>query len=788
MADKKEAPKGKAKATSDDVIKDALERFDDSWQGSEHNRAAYYEDFKFARLEEQWPDAIKKQRVQEARPVLVINRLPAFIRAIVNESRQNKPAIRVSPVDNGADEDTAEVIGGLVRSIERMSNADVAYDTAIDQAVTGGFGYFAIEIDYAHDETFDLEARIRRIPNALQVNHDTSSTEFDASDWGFGFISEMMSKDEYKRSYPEGSLVPFDSGSRDDAAAQWLSEDQIRVAEYFLREPKTRTLIQFAIANPETGQTDLRAIREEDLPGMAKRFFEAGGIKPFGGSDIELAQQFISASGMKEQRRRDVEYFKVMRRIINGVEVLEEEEWPGSRIPICPVWGDEVYLDGKRHFISLIRGAKDSQAMFNFWRSATTELVALAPKAPWVGPKGFIPKGQESKWESANTRSHAYLEYDPVAGAAAPARTPFAGVPAGAMQEALTATEDMQAIMGIYPSSIGARSNETSGKAILARERQGDISNFHFIDNLSRAIRYAGSILVEIIPAVYSARESIRILGEDETENVIKLTQEAGGALQKGAGGKPQLYNLTVGKYDVDVKTGPSFATQREETRETLIEIGKQVPEAMPFIADVLMDHMDFVGADKIAKRMRHLLPPEVRQEEDAAGNEDNPEAAALQQKLQMQGKQFQQVQQQVMAEVEKIKAENEALKRDKSAQAMKAQADAEAKKAELALKARELALKEGEAAAKVTPEQQWDYDRQVEEDKYAFEAVQNEKDRQVDLAKTIISNAEEGDTGEAMVAAGDEAMQQALALLSAPRRVIRDENGNIIGTEVVVQ
>ena len=166
---------------SDDVIKEALERFEDSVEGSEFNREEYYEDFRFARLEEQWPDAIQKQRLQEGRPALVINKLPSLIRAVVNEGRQNKPAIKVAPVDNGADEETAEVISGLIRSIERNSRAAVAYTTALDHSVTGGFGFFRLAIDYAHDETFDLECIIKRIPNAMMVHWDTNSTEFDAS-------------------------------------------------------------------------------------------------------------------------------------------------------------------------------------------------------------------------------------------------------------------------------------------------------------------------------------------------------------------------------------------------------------------------------------------------------------------------------------------------------------------------------------------------------------------------------------------------------------------------------
>lgn len=759
---------------TDEEMRDALEFFEDSQEGAEYNREAYYEDVRFARMSDQWPDAIKKQRTQEARPVLVINKLPALIRQVVNESRQNKPGIKVSPVDSGADEDTAEVISGLVRSIENQSNAEVAYNTAIDSAVTGGFGFFRIGIDYAHEETFDLECKIDRIPNALQVHWDTNSTAFDASDWEYAFVSDMLTEREYERRYPDASMVPFDGDSRDDSSDQWINEDQIRVAEYFRRVEKTRQIVQLEVPNPQTGEMDLQVVRVDDLPAMAKEAFKAGGIDPSGGSDDELTQAFLSMKGVTERRRRDVTYHEVIRRIINGVEVLEEDKWPGSTIPICPVWGDEIYLDGRRHFKSMIRDAKDSQMMFNFWRSATTELVALAPKAPWLGPKGFVPKGQEAKWASANTRSHAFLEYNQ---GDRPERQAFAGVPAGALQESISSNEDMQAITGIYPSSIGAQSNETSGKAIMARERQGDISNYHYIDNLARGIRYGGQVLVDIIPAVYSVRQSIRILGEDEAEQVVNLTQEAGGTRQKGNNGQPELYNLSVGKYDVTVSSGPSFATQREETRETLIEIMRQVPDAAPFIGDVLLDHMDFVGADKVAKRLKHLLPQPIRdaESEEVTGS-DNPEAAAAQQELKAFKMEVQQAQEQVMAEIQKIQQENEQLKADKSAEMARTQSESE-------IKGREMDLKEAEAIQKsqepvVTPEQQWDYNTAEASLQREHEAEQNALDREADLAKAIISKTENDDEAEDIVSKLNMEM-------NANKEFVYDDDGNITGTKV---
>ena len=747
--------------TSDPILKEALEKFKESQDGSEFNRQEAEDDIRFARLSDQWPDDIAKIRKEEGRPFLTINRLPAYIRQVVNESRQNKPAIKVSPVDNGADVKTAGVIGGLVRSIERKSNAEVAYDTAIDHSVTGGFGFFRINIDYAHPDSFDLEAQINRIPNPLMVHWDTSSTEFDASDWDYAFVSEMVRLEEYEKTYPGADAVDFE-GEDEALTENWLDNEQVRVAEYWTREENKRTIIQMSNG---------RVVREDNLFNMAKRFLEDLG-KEFSGAEEELIRWFMAEQGLSEARRREAAYHEVKRRVISGADVLEEEDWPGSTIPICPVWGEEVYSDGRRHFRSMIRDAKDPQQMTNFWRSASTELVALAPRAPWVAEEGAIPKGKEAKWQTANTRSHPYLEY--AKGSNMPQRQPFAGVPAGALQEAMNAAEDMQDIMGIYPSSIGDRSNETSGKAILARERQGDVSNFHFIDNLARAIQYAGRVLVEIIPSVYSPRESIRILGEDMKEEIVQLTQEAGGADEEGLNGQDKLYNLSVGRYDVTVSTGPSFATQREETREALIEIMRNIPDSAQYIGDVLMEHMDFQGADKVAKRLQMLLPQAVRDAEDDGS--DNPELAAMKAQLQ-------QIQQQAQAAVGQLQQENEALKTDKSTEQQKAAGEIGLKQRELELKERELALKEIEAQ-KEEPDDSMrlQYEANEAEAQRQFEAEENDKNRQAEIAKILISKSDESE-GDDVVS---QAMQQALEVLAAPKRVIRDETGRVIGVEPI--
>lgn len=599
----------------EDILLQALDHFQQAEDATAENRQEACDDIEFARLSEQWPEEVRKQRELEGRPCLTINKLPGFVRQVVNDARQNKPGVIISPVDGEGDEATARVIQGLVRNIERRSDAEVAYDTAIDHAVSGGFGFFRIVIDYVHPDSFSLEARIERIPNPLMVHWDAGSTAFDASDWNYAFVSDFLTEEEFKARYPDADPVSWDQHDERGDVQRWMDDGRIRVAEYWCRKEKTRTIL---------GLSNGTTIRAEVIPDHARSMMDEVGIPHDEMSDEDLTAWYLDQGGLSVVKQRESRYHEVMRYVINGKQVLESDPWPGTMIPICPVWGEEVVIGGRRHLRSMIRDAKDPQRMFNYWRTASTELVALAPRAPFVGPAGFAD-GHEEKWATANTRSHAYLEYNTESGAA-PQRQPFAGIPAGALQEALNSSDDMKAVVGIYDASLGARSNETSGKAILARQRESDVSNFHFIDNLSHAIAYAGRVLVEIIPAVYGPSETVRILGEDGKEDVIRLTQEHGEVVD----GEQRLYNLSVGVYDVAVSSGPSYQTKREETREFLMELMRQVPGAAQFIGDIVIRQFDFDGADEVAERLKMLLPPQVQQPQGIAPMGGTPGAQPL--------------------------------------------------------------------------------------------------------------------------------------------------------------
>jgi hypothetical protein len=618
--------------SDDEIIREAREAFELAADYEAENRRDALDDLRFARLGEQWPERVRREREMDGRPCLTINRLPAFIRQVVNDARQNKPAMVVHPVDSRADPATAELFNGLIRHIEQSSDAEVAYDTALDFAVTGGFGYFRINTRYASDDAFDQDLVIERVANPFSIYGDPDGTAADSSDWNTAFVVDTLPKATFEARWKGAEAVDWGADSYAQLSGPWLEGDRVMVAEYWRREPVQRILLALS-----DGQVVEAAVYQAQ-----KTMFDALGVSVVG------------------QPRR-VASHKVTQRILTGAEVLERVDWAGRFIPIVPVYGEELHVDGKRRLRSLVRDAKDPQRMFNYWRTTTTELVALAPKTPFIGRKGAF-ETDSAKWATANTETHAYIEYD---GPEPPQRQPFAGPPAGAMQEALSASDDMKAIMGLHDASLGMASNETSGRAIMMRQREGDVSTFHYIDNLSRALRHGGRILLDLIPRVYATARVIRVLGADGTAQAVAVNQPP--AQAAGGGASPQLakieklYDLTVGKYDLTVESGPSFTTRREEAANQMIELIRAYPQAAPLIGDLLAKNLDWPGADEIAARLQSMLPAQAR----AASPEGQGMPAAQAQLAQLG---------QALAAA---KAEIAALKQDKATAARRLQIEA---------------------------------------------------------------------------------------------------------------
>jgi len=565
----------------DEVLREAQEAFDLAAEHEDENRKTALEDIRFALLDEQWPTDLVAMRKKLGLPCHVYNKLGTYIAQVVNDARQNKPAIKCHPADSKADVATAQIYNGLIRHIEVSSKAPVAYDTALEHATAGGFGYFRIGTKYACDDTFDLDLILDRIANPFSVYGDPYSTAADSADWNSAFVVDRITKAEFAKRYKGAEAVDWLGDGYTGLKDPWLDGEQVMIAEWWRREKVKKKILLLS-----------------DQQVMAEDVYERN--KPQ-----------LDALGVEVVSRREIKSQNVTQILLTGAEVLEENDWAGQYIPLVPVYGHEINVEGKRYFRALVHRAIDAQRSYNFARTKATETIALAPITPFLGPKGAFLTDQ-AKWETANVDAHAYIEYD---GNVPPQRQPFPGVPSGWFQEALTSADDIKATIGLFDASLGAQSNETSGKAIMARQREGDTSTFHFIDNLSRAIEHAGRILIDLIPKVYTGERIVRVLGQDNAATTVPLgtpqpVMGPDGQQQMDPNtGAPltRIYDLGVGKYDLTVETGPSFTTRREESVLGMTELLRAMPAAAPVIGPRLAKNSDWPEADEIGEELKQL-------------------------------------------------------------------------------------------------------------------------------------------------------------------------------------
>lgn len=544
-------------------------------EAEKDNREAWKSDMEFY-VSNQWDADIRNDRIAGQRPCLTINRLPQFTRQITNALRQNMPSVRVIPVNDSA-EDVADILTGMMRHIQEASHAGIAYSTANNAQVIAGKGYFRVITEYCNDYNFDKEIRIKRVKNALSVYCDPASIEPDESDAMYKFITEDLTHDEFERRYPGKKAVTQDLLTGvGDSVRQWLTNNKntMRIAEYW-------------------------SIEEKDV------------AKIYQLADGSIAKEKIE--GMEVVATRQLKERKVVWRMISAIEVLEEKPWDGKYIPIIPVIGEDIDVDGKRVIKGMVRDAQDPQRMYNYMVSAQTEAIALAPKAPFVAAVGQI-EGLKAFYEKANTSNFAYLPYIPQAIGGVvlpPPQRQNAEPPIQAMTLAANQfSDDLKAVTGIYDAALGARGNEVSGKAINARKMQGDVSNYHYNDNFSYSQLFLGKILVDLIPKTYDAARIVRVLGEDGTSQYKKINQPSG---EKDNNGIEKIYDITTGEYDVVVDTGPSYKTKRQEDSEIMSNMATGNPDLMKVAGDIIVRNMDLPGAQELSERLKKTLPPELQ-------------------------------------------------------------------------------------------------------------------------------------------------------------------------------
>ncbi len=574
----------------EELVRQARARFQEAEEAEREIRAEARKDLRFIGGK-QWEERVRLERERSGRPALTFNRLPSYLHQVINDLRQSEVALQVLAVDNGADTETAEVIGGLFRHIETYSDGDIAYETAYDYSVSCGFGYYRISTDFVSEDSFDQEILIEAIPDPFCVYYDPQARRYDRADARFAFVVERMSREEFKRRWPNSEAVSTNFWDGDiHHTAGWITDSQVQVAEYWDVRTTPRKLLLLS-----SGETVIGGSRD--------------------------AIERLRAAGVEVKRERVVHQRTVYSSLINGAEVLESERWPGKWIPIIPVLGKELIVDDERLLFSLTRHARDPQQLYNAYKTAQAEAVMIAPKAPYIGAEGQF-EGHEREWETANRALHAYLEYKPtdLAGNPAPPpqrnnyEPPIQALSVGALQ----AADDIKATTGIFDASLGARSNETSGIAIQRRQVEGDTANFHFSDNLARSMRHSGRVILDLIPKIYDTERWVRIIGEDEAEKVIRVN-----ALFQDDAGKEHRYDLGVGRYDVRISTGPSYTTKRQESFSMLTDFARAWPKLLEIGGDVVFRHWDAPGAAELAKRLKRTLPPNLLDEDDEDGQVD---------------------------------------------------------------------------------------------------------------------------------------------------------------------
>ena len=601
------------------------------------NRQEALEDLKFVNGD-QWPVELQNSRNLESRPVLTINKLDTYCRQVTNQQRQQRPRIKVHATNTEADAKVAKVISGVVRHIEVNSNADHAYDNGFDYAVRMGWGFWRVNTKYVREDSFDQEIYIDPVDNPFTVYWDPNSIAPDGSDAERCLVTTMMPKNVFREQYPDcDDGTSFTQRGTGDSQSEWITKEDIRIAEYFYTVREKATLYHLSDGTMKFAD--------------GKDFFQR----------IELAG--LTVIDERPSFKKTIKWKKM-----TAIEVIEERDWPGRYIPVVPVYGRHVVIGNKRQKFGMIRHAKDPQRMYNFWQTSLTESIALAPKAKWIMAEGQ-DEGHENEWAQANVKSTSYLRYKQrdIDGQQAPPPTRLQPEPppAGVITAASVINDDLQAIMGIFDPNQMPTGN-ISGKALNGQQQQIDLTNFDYYDNLTRSISHTGKIILDLIPKIYDSQRVMRIIGDDGKPDLITLNERT-------AVGEV-MNDVTVGEYDVVMETGPGYNSKRQEAVDSMMQMLAADPTLMQTAGDLIFRNMDFPGADIIADRMATMNPLSQVDEKSPIPPQVQMQLAQSQQQMQQMQQQMQQMQMMIKQrqDIEQVKQDNE-TKRELMRQTAKA-------------------------------------------------------------------------------------------------------------------
>lgn len=574
---------------NDPVVKEAKERYKLATAYWEKQWSLMADDFKMCNPDSQWSDELKSLRAATGRPVYATDRINSIVSQIVNSQRDNRPDIIVTPISGDSSEDSAKIRQGMIKGISADSKSDLARDRAYEDMVRGGLGFYRVVTEYEKN-SFDQVIKVEEIMNPFSVVIDPGFKKSDASDITYAFITSTMGEEEFKKTYPDANISQMSSWAnlayKDPL---WYSVDSKSavITEYFTIDKQTHTLCLM----PDGTVLDKNLLTDDML------------------DQIEA------------ERDEDISVVKWYK--IAGEEILEQTTWPGDSIPIICVLG-EFLLDeksGKKLYSGVVRRISEEQQMLNIARTSAIEMIAAAPKAPWVGPNGFMGD-RKSDWAEGNPRNLTALEYEVEDGMGNPLPPPTRNIQEPPIQGIMMFTQsvenDIKSSINMYDPNMGAEISNQSGIAIQRLQQQGSVANFHYSDNMSRALRVEGSILLDLIPKIYTSKRVVRIIDAEEKHKQITVN---GQGSEDEVGVEPDLegnipvYDLTTGRYDVAVVSGPSYQLQKQQNIDKLMNYATQNPEMMQVAGDLIIKEMDTPLANQISKRIAKTIPPNLTDE-----------------------------------------------------------------------------------------------------------------------------------------------------------------------------
>lgn len=581
----------------DKLLQKVRERYRIMYDADHENRLEAMEDLKFVNVPGyQWDSNMKQERGK--RPCYEFNKVRVFGKRIINDMRANRPAGKIRAVEGG-DKETAEINEGLIRNIWNVSDADSVIDYAAEFQVNAGMAAWRIDTEYSDDTAFDQDICIKPIPNPFCLYVDPSCKDFmkrDAVDW---LLTEKMSVTAYKKRWPKAEQSNFEESLEFDDEQDWQSEDHVRVAEYWWKEPHKKEIWLMRFPQ-EDGTVEDKVVDSESDEGVAIA------------ANPELSAQIV--------RRREVMTHKIMSCIASGDAILEgPSEWAGTRFPFVMIFGEYLVVDGRPYWWGLPRFAKDAQRSYNIARTAISETIAQAPKSySWATTKQAA--GLTNQWADAHKKNFPFMIYnhdDDEPGP--PKRVGGADVPQALIAESTIASDEIKAVTGLFDPSLGAEPAASSGRAIIANQQQGEIATFNYQDNMSKGIQLTWELVLDLIPHIYDTERELRILGSDDAEDYKRVNEVVGDI---ATGVQMRVNDITTGRYDVTITTGPNFSTKRQEATELYGQLTQQYPAIMDIAGDLLFKAMDLPYADDIADRMKMMLPPEIQKTLDNNANQ----------------------------------------------------------------------------------------------------------------------------------------------------------------------